>query len=309
MPQRNFIYPAASGASVAWSNTAAWTGADTPDDTDDVLLAQSSVNINGSDESGNTSTGFATLTIDMSYLGEIGNLGNPPLVSQTYLQIESILSFIGRYTGKMPMPNGSPLLMLDFGSAIASTIHVENTAMAGKYEQYGLPPLLLKAANAASVLHMQSGKAAIAAFGGEASQFATINVGAGAGDPYGRIIPPELMIGAGTTLAMLKVSAGHVKAYNTITDIRAYGGVTEHFGTGNLTGEVHVHPGAKYQLRKSGGTIDKVIVYPGGKYDESLSPGGTIVTDIEFWSENDITLSPNVTKTNTPGKQTTNGSR
>jgi hypothetical protein len=300
MAQRNFIYPASAGASVSWSDTAAWTGLDTPDDSDDVLLAMSSVSIPGSDQTANTTTGFTSLTIDMSYLGEIGTIGNPPLVSQTYLQIESILSFIGRWAGGMPMPNGSPLLMIDFGSAIASTIHVENTAMAGKYSQYGIPPLLIKAANAASAFHMQSGRAAIAYFGGETAEFASVNVGvSNHANPFGRMIPPELTIGAGTTLPLLNVTSGKVKAYNTITDIAQFGGETEHYGTGNVTGVVTVYPGGTYTNRKTGGTIDEIHVLPGGSYDESLSPGGCTVSLLKYYDERNIKVSPTVTKTAT----------
>jgi len=304
MSLKNLI---ATSGPVAFSATTNWPSGAAPANGDDVVFRNSSVDVLGSDETGTTTTGFATLTIERSYLGKIGQFGNPIEVSQTYLKVEAIKVYIGRHTGGLPVPNGSSRIMLDL-AAVASTIYVESTSPSYSSAEHGIPSVLLKSNHADTVYNVIEGRVGIAFFAGDTSQQASaVNVGPTAASQFGNNMPAEVYIGAGLALASLKVrNGGYAQIKNAPVDIDIMkGGRVEHFGTGNVTGEIEIFTGGEYILRKDGGTIDKIIVHDGAHYDESKAPPGCIVTDVELVGANPKwTKNSNVTKTN---QETTRG--
>lgn len=283
-------------AATAWSTAASWTGTDTPDDTDNVYLTNSNVDIAGSDETANHTTGVALLDIRHDYTGKIGSVGTPPAVSSTYLKIPAVLCRIGDYLGQVPNSiNGSSQIMLDLHT-VATTLTVYRTGRMGT-GNYGRQPLLILATNSANIAHIRGGIVGMAVLPSETSEFATVNIGA-FGEPVMKAEAPDVTIGGGMTLATLNVDTGRSRVYCALTTANYYGGHNQLFGTGNIT-TINVRNGARLVVEKSGGTITTLTIDPGGSVDLTRATGLTI-TNTSF-SVNSLRMpATGVTFTNTP---------
>lgn len=209
-----------------WDNTANWSGAAVPVDSDDVILSASSVSILYG--IGSTGVTLGTMTIDASYEGFIGlperNSNGYKEYRDTYLEAGVTTLKIGQGVG-----NKSRRIKIDLGGD-ASAITVNGS---GAPIDTGLEAILLKGTNASNTLTITEGSVGVAVLPGET---ANLSGGVTVGYETQRGSDARLRLGSGVTLSgPLIQKGGQVEANAAITTITREGGTMVHRGSGGAT--------------------------------------------------------------------------
>ncbi len=234
-----------------WSDSAAPANSDT-------LIFNSLGTANCSTNLNSAITG-ATLIKEKSYTGQIGVLTG---ATATYLTLSGGTVYLENNTGA-GSPSGSPLIMIDTGSAADGNVYVYDSSSSSASTYYA--PILLKGGGGGQFLNvfMYGGNVGIAALVGEtATTKVYITKGAGAQ------ISPSLYIGHGATVSDFTASTGAIynQSDNAVTAMRIEGDAAfTQLGTGALTlasvyGNstlYHRGTGAITTLNITGGTLDR----------------------------------------------------
>jgi len=219
-----------------WSTAANWSGGAVPVAADDVIIADSTVNICwGLDQSSVT---LASVTIEATYTGKIGldrtafatsADGDTQNTSKAeyredYLKIGADAIDIGVHTGP-GTPAGSQRLKISNTKAGASTTQVHRTASAAS--ESGQPPVRLLAANSAADIIVRGGIVGIAVDEpGETATVGDLSISAG-----------SLYVGDGCTLSTLTLDGGTclLRAAATVATVNANSGTLTTDGDYGIT--------------------------------------------------------------------------
>jgi len=226
-----------------WDNASNWSDGVVPVSTDDVIIADSAINImHGLDQS---AVALTSLTIFKSYTGKIGldyrAVATKPDGATTdateaeyrgiYLKIGTAKLDIGENFAK-GAPAGSARLLIDLGSVTASTVEIFGTASAS--DSTGRSAVRLKAAVATTDLFVRSAPGGVglaAEIPGETSTVRDIVVNDQSGTS-------QVRIGEGTTLTNWKQNGGTnflEKSSGTVTTLDMDGGTLTTEGVFQIT--------------------------------------------------------------------------
>lgn len=259
-----------------WATAGNWDGG-VPANSDDVILDNNAVDVDeGLDQSG---VQLASLTITQSYTGRVGT-------AAAYLQIGATKVSIGSYSGP-GYPGGSGRICLDVGTEPA-TIEVHDTS-SSPTETY-LPPVRIKAADAATTVHVRKGRVGLACVPGETSTVASVNVSYSTNPAS----DAEVVIGSGVTMATLNQTGGVVTLQAAATTINLAGGTLHTRGSGAIT-TLNVSGGACYA--SSTGTITNANVQGSsttGSLDFTRSTLARTVTNLKLSAGGQVAYDPAV---------------
>lgn len=251
-----------------------WTGATLPVNSDTIIFADSDVDCTEGLTALAALTGI-TLKQFMSYTGDLGlptynDAGGYYEYRQRYLQLDGA-TLLELGLGEGP---GSPRFMLDL-KATAFTANAYNSGPPSSGEEVAT---FLKGTHTSNVLTVNKGRIGVAAYPGEASALATLNVGYRdnpAGDAF-------VICGAGVTaLATINQSGGICRTETNSTTLNQTDG--EHYRLGTCTlGTLNLDGGACRYL--SSGTLTTANVGSGGNLDFRQDSRTRTVTNTNLYS-------------------------
>ena len=263
-----------------WATAANWDGG-VPGNGDDVVLQHSSQSVTAGFAQG--AIDLASLRIDQSFTGQIGDADN-------YLVIGSTLVTIGQSSGESgASPAGSSLIKLNLDTT-ATAVTVHNT---GGSAESGRQALRLLLDNAANVVSIRKGSVSIAADAGEESELATLNISF----VDGVTSDADVIIGSGVTLATVQKTGGSLALKCAVTTLTNRAGSVRTSGTGAIT-TINMHDGSA-DLNSTG--IVTTLHGFGGSIDTTESLAARTITTLNVWAGFDITYdSAIVTVTSKP---------
>jgi len=213
-----------------------WSGGALPVAADEVSIDRTADNIlYGLDFS---AVLLARLLLPASFTGK---LGQAEVLGAGYFRVGATIVNIGEQPGSVSL-NGSPRIKLDLG-ADASTIVVYSTSAAAEESDIGLPPVRILCNNAATVLHLKKGKAAVA---GEI--FSEVSTLASAQQSWtdSQATDTELTLGEGCTIPELTKTGGSAVVNCALTTLTQRGqGTCETRGAGAV-GAMAIYGGTVY---------------------------------------------------------------
>lgn len=226
-----------------WDNAANWDGGVIPANTDDVIFADNSVPVLfGINQSGVT---LNSLRIYQSYTGRIGldssrltisaNGGSyDETVNEYRANIYLLINVTNVYIGEnltSVLPAGAGRIMLDVGTATASTIEVFNSASSGFDKNK--PAIRIKANNAATKLYVRSAPTGVGIAIDKASETTTI----GTVTISDTSSTSKVFIGKGTTITTYTQEGGDnlLQAAATVTTVIINGGTLQTEGNFTIT--------------------------------------------------------------------------
>ena len=176
-----------------WDTADNWNPSGVPIAADDVIFANNSQDVlDGLDQS---AIALATLTIDQSYTGNIGN------AQDSFLQVGAVILEIGQIRGTGTQ-TGSKRLNIDLGTTTASEVTVYNSATRGIDPNRS--PIRLRAVNASTNITTFGGSLALSDDSSNSSTIGNFTCNAG-----------SVSIGESVTLTNFTQKAGIVTAYSS----------------------------------------------------------------------------------------------
>jgi hypothetical protein len=260
-----------------WGNTGNWFEGSVPVNSDDVVFRNNTQPV---------TTGFnqslvtlASLTIDQTYTGTLGDATNYLRVSATSLRIGAPSQTPG------VVANGSQRIKLDLGAAQTTAVII-NTCTGSA--DGGLPPVQLLGTHASNSLTVMAGQAGVAVvLDSEISTVATLNVsGTGA----------TVFTGKGTTLTTINQNGGNLTINSAATTVSNVAGTFTSQGSGaittaNITGNANLN---------STGTITTLNVYSGGRANFTADPRARTIATAKLYKGATILYDPAVITVSNP---------
>ena len=244
-----------------------WSGGALPVNADDVSLDHSAVSLlyNLSALSAVT---LNSLTIHSTFTGQVGlaeinsGQGGSAYVEYRprYLQVGATTVNVGQGTGQ-----GSQLINLDAG-AVQTTLNVVST---GSSSDPSLEALQWKGSNAANVVQVLGGTAALAGYGSDSATVSTLSVDGSA----------SVRCGPGLTLTTLKMESGTVVVNSAVTTVTKEGGDLTLQGSGAV-GTLTDDSGTTHY--NSTGTLTTANVGPAAVLDFSGDMQAKAVTSVNI---------------------------
>jgi len=255
-------------------NAQNWSGATLPVNSDTIVFADSDVGC----LYGLTSLSALTGIVLKQYMSYTGDLGLPPYNAaggyaeyrQRYLQLTGGTAELGIGEGR-----GSSRFMVDF-QGTAFTILTYNSGQAGPGEEVAT---FIKGTHASNVLTVNKGRVGLAAYPGEASALATLNIGFTT-DVFGDAF---VICGADVTaLTTIVQSGGYGRSETNSTTLTMTSGEHVRRGTSTLT-TLNLDGGAvRYN---SSGTITTANVGSQGNLDFRQDARTRTITTLNLYEE------------------------
>lgn len=273
-----------------FANVAAnWSGATAPVDSDDIVFADSEVDVLYG--MANSAVSPASITIDQSYTGNIGL----PTYNETASNGASYYEYRNRYlqygtsgdavncavTIGRGEGSGSPRVLLDTGSGQA-TIVVMNS---GTAETNAKGAILWKGTHASNTVTINKGSLAAATYPGETATIATLKVG------YQTNVQGDASVvcSSGVTLTTVSQSGGTLQTESnvttgsvtdgdwrflagTLTTLNLDGGAVRYRSTGTLTtANVGSNGNLDFRQDMRARTVTNVNLYEGSEWHDPFS--------------------------------------
>jgi len=202
-----------------YSVAANWSPSGVPVATDDVILTDSTQDIDsGLDQS---AVALTTFTIHTSYTGLIGS-------ETAFLQIDPGILNVNTTPSGGTTGAGSQRINLDLGSnANTATIHNGNSPATDSNRT----AIRLLANNVATDIFIRGGLVSIADEPDDTSSVRLVSIA----NALSGVTQPEVSISEGTTIVTLTTNSGTTTLGNAITTVNANGGTLTIEGTGAIT--------------------------------------------------------------------------
>lgn len=245
-----------------YATAANWSPSGVPEAGDTVYIEDSAQSIiDGLDQSAVALTAF---NVGQNFTGYIGT-------DSAYLQIAASAVNIG-YHNKPGTPSGSGKIKLDLGSGTAATVTIDN---AGTPVDSNKPAIMLKAANASTVINVRKGKVGVAVLTAETSTVGTINIGY----VSSRDSDADVYIGSGVTLTTLVKNGGSCILGCAATTVTNESGSFQTMGSGAIT-TLNLKGGVS--VLNSTGTITTLNVIGTAEADLTRSTAARTITTLKI---------------------------
>jgi len=273
----DFSDDTASSGPNDWSTAANWSEGSVPGASDDVVIADSSINISWGLAQGTIA--LTSLTVKKTYTGKIGldyrrfatssdaDTYNESAIEyrETHLTIESTTVDLGEHNGQ-GNPTGSGRICLDLDSGTASTVTVHSTA--NNPSETGRGAVRLLVANASTDIIVRSAPGGVTIAGETPGETATVRKISVTDASTGS----KVVVAPGTTLTTWYQRGGTnaIRAAATITTITVDGGVLTLEGSYIVT-TANVNDGTVIDNHISGTNAIATLNLDGGTVDTSNS--------------------------------------
>ena len=290
----DFSATTASSGPNDWSTAANWSGGAVPVNSDDVILADSSVSVLwGLDQS---SVALGSLTIRQSYTGRVGlprsSFATSALNTDsskteyrgTYLQIGTTALAVGQHFGP-GSATGSGRIKLDLG-ATACTATIFDTA--SNSTDAPLPAVRLKANSASTDIYVRAAPGGVGVAADVPDETSTIRKMSVVGTPSSI----RVQVGAGTTITTYEQQGGNnvLQSAGAVATVSASGGTLATEGAFAVT-TLNARGGTVYP--NSTGTVTTMNV-DGGTVDLTASNVARTVTTLNRNSSGVVVYDPDV---------------